>query len=288
VVLSVGLAAVAAVGDFPDVDWRFRPWALILSVLGLGLFLVAAPEIWRRLLRALGPELRPARAQAIWFASVLGRYVPTAALLPVLRVAMSEREGSPMRITLASVVYEQVLFLTANLIVAAYFVVTLPDLSGDWERFAVLVLPLLALVALQPRIFHPLADSLLVRFGREPLPLSLPGRRVFEFVGLYALTLAPAGLAIYCLAQSVYPVGADDLPVVIGSFAVANTLSVLAFILPGGLGAREAGMTLALAPVMPAAPALAVAVLSRILQLALEVAGALITPLLARRGSDQT
>jgi glycosyltransferase 2 family protein len=282
VVLGVGLAAVAAIGDFPDVDWRFRPLALMLSVLLFTAFLIPAADVWRRLLRALGPEVGLVRAQAIWFTSALGRYVPTALLLPMLRVAMAGREGVPRRVALASVAYELPLFLTANFAVGAYFVITLPDLEGEWARYLVLVFPAVAVIALQPRIFHPLADRALVRMGREPLPVSLPGRRILEFVALYAVILVLAGLSVYCLAQSVYPVGASDLPTVIGSFAVGTTLSYLAFIIPGGLGAREAGMALALYPIMPAAPALAIAVLSRILQLALEVALAIVMPLLAR------
>src|SRR2546423_986221 len=74
-VLGVGLAVVAGVGDFPDVNWRFRPAALVLSVLAFTVYLLGSAEIWRRLLRALGPELPPLRATAIWFASGLGRYV---------------------------------------------------------------------------------------------------------------------------------------------------------------------------------------------------------------------
>ena len=68
----------------------------------------------------------------------------------------------------------------------------------------------------------------------------------------------------------------------IGAFSVATIFSFLAFLLPGGLGAREAAMTLALSPIMPTAPALAIAVLSRILQLGLEVLIAVVTPMLAR------
>jgi uncharacterized membrane protein YbhN (UPF0104 family) len=105
---------------------------------------------------------------------------------------------------------------------------------------------------------------------------------VVEFVGLYAIANLIAGLGVYCLAQSVYPVGADDLPTVVSSYAVANTLSILAFMIPGGLGAREAAMAAALSPVMPTGPALAIAVLSRILQVALEVLLAILAPLLAR------
>jgi glycosyltransferase 2 family protein len=287
-VLSVGLAIVAALGDFPEIDWRLHPVALALAVVAISLYLVCSAEIWRRLLGALGPRLAPLRGHAIWYASGLGRYVPTALLLPMLRVAMCEREGSPKRVCLASIAYEGALFFTASLIVGAYFVITLPDLAGVWQRYLVLVLPAVGLVVLQPRIFHTFADRALTRFGRDRLPLSLPGRRVLEFVGLYALANVIAGLGIYCLAQSVYPVGADDLPTVVSSYAVANTLSILAFVIPGGLGAREAAMAAALSPVMPTGPALAIAVLSRILQVALEVLFALLAPVLARSGRVAT
>jgi len=285
-VLGVGLAVVAALGDFPDVAWRFRPAALLFAILAFTLYLFGSAEIWRRLLHALGPDLPPLRAASIWFASGLGRYVPTALLLPVLRMAMAEREGVPKRITLASVAYEVALFFTGSVIVGAYFVITLPDLQGIWERYLVLVLPAIALIAIHPRVFHPIADWALTRTGRAQLPLSLSGARSLEFVGMYAAACLMAGLAVYCLAQAVFPVGADDLPTVVSSYAVANTVSILAFVLPGGLGAREAGMAVALAPVVPTAPAVAVAVLSRIAQVALEVLFALITIVLTRSEAD--
>jgi glycosyltransferase 2 family protein len=287
VVLSVGLAAVAAVGDFPSVDWRFRPAALLLAVILITLYLLVSSEIWRRLLHALGPKLSPLRAESIWFASGLGRYVPTALLLPMLRMAMAERYGVPKRVTFATIVYEIALFFAGSLVVSAYFVITLPSLQGEWQRFLVLAIPVIAVVALQPRIFHTIADKVLLRLGRQPLPLSLPGPRVLEFLFLYAADTLIAGFGLYFLTQSVYPAGTGDLPTIVGSYAVANTFSILGFILPGGLGAREAGMTVALSPVMPTAPALAVAVLSRVLQLGLEVTLALITPLLARRREAQ-
>jgi hypothetical protein len=284
VVLGVGLAIVAALGDFPEIDWNLKPFALAMAIAALGVYLVLSGEIWRRLLHALGPRLAPLRAQAIWCASGLGRYVPTALLLPMLRMAMAERDGVPKRICAASVAYEGALFLAASLIVGAYFVITLPDLEGVWQRYLVLVLPVVALIVLHPRIFHTFADRILERLGRDRLPLSLPGGRVFEFVGLYAIVNVVAGLGIYGLALSVYPVGTDDLPTIVSSYAVANTLSIMAFMIPGGLGAREVAMAAALSPVMPTGPALAIAVLSRILQVGLEVLFAVGAPLLARSG----
>jgi glycosyltransferase 2 family protein len=283
VVLGVGLAVVAGAGDFPNVDWRFRPLALLLSIAAFTLYLFGSAEIWRRILGALGHDLPRTRSNAIWFSSGLGRYVPTAVLLPVLRMAMAEREGVPKRITLASVAYELALFLTGSVLISAYFVITLPDLEGIWQRYLVLVLPAIALIAIHPRVFHPLADWALTRTGREPLPVSLPGSRSAEFVVLYALLCLIAGAGIYCLAQAIFPVGADNVPTVVSSYAVANTVSILAFILPGGLGAREASMAIALHPVMPTAPAVAVAVLARIVQVALEAVWAVGAVMLARR-----
>jgi uncharacterized membrane protein YbhN (UPF0104 family) len=282
-VLSVALVVVAGVGDFPEVHWRFKPIALLLALFAFGAYLLASAEIWRRLLAAVGPELPPVRAYAIWFASGLGRYVPTALLLPMLRMAMAEREGVPKRITAATVAYELALLITGSVVVAAYFVITLPDLDGIWQRYLVLVLPAVALIAIHPRVFHPLADWALTRAGRSTLPLSLPALRSLEFVVLYAAACLIAGLGIYCLAQAITPVGADSLPTVVSAYAVANTVSILAFVIPGGLGAREASMAAALAPVMPTAPAVAVAVLSRILQVGLEMAFASGTVFLARR-----
>lgn len=282
VVLGVGFAVVAALGDFPDVGWRFRPAALLVATLGLAIFLVANAEIWRRLLQALGPELPPIRAQAIWSMSALGRYVPTAALVPVLRMALTERQGAAKRITLASLVYETALILTASVIIGAYFVITLPDLAGESQRFVVLALPLLAVIVLQPRIFHRVADYTLTRLGRARLPVALGEWRVLQFLGIYLLSMLIAGLSLYALAQSFYPVGIEDLPTAVGAFAVATLFSFLAFLVPGGLVAREVAMTLALSPIMPAAPALAIAVLSRIVQLGIEVVIAVVAPLLAR------
>jgi hypothetical protein len=160
------------------------------------------------LLLALGPKLPARKATAIWLVSGLGRYVPAAAVLPLLRVGLSEREGVPKRICLASVVYEMALFFTAALLLGAYFLIELPDLQGYWLPFLVLVCPLVALIGVHPRIFHSVAHASLQRLGRPSLPLSLPEVKVLEFVALHAVTFVAAGLSVFALAHLIYPVAA--------------------------------------------------------------------------------
>ena len=283
VVLGVGLAVWGSLSELPSIDWRWDPATLALGILGYATFLLLNAELWRRVLRALGPELAPVPSNAIWFTSNLGRFVPTSLLLPMIRMAMAEREGVSKRITLVSVVYEIALALCGGLVVGAYFIVDLPDLQDDPVRFAAIALPIIGLIMLQPGIFRRVSARVLRRLGRTEIPQVLSSRRVLEFMTLYALVYVLAGLATFALGQSVYPMGSSDIVTVLGAFAVGTTLGIIAFVVPGGLVAREAGLAVALSPIMPTAPAVAIAVLSRVVQIAMEVLLASLSQLEVRR-----
>jgi hypothetical protein len=283
VLLGVGLAVWGSLTELPDIDWRLRPLTLVLGVLGIAGFLLLDAELWRRLVVALGQQLSPLPATTIWFVSQLARFVPTSLLAPVIRTAMAEREGVAKRVTLVSIAYEVTLTICGALVVGAYFIVDLPELQGHWARFLVIALPVLGLVAMQPRIFHSLTARTLERLGRGGAPAALPARRILEFLGLYALVYVLAGLSIYALGQSIYPMGSDDIVTVMGAFAVGTTLAIVAFFVPAGLLAREAGLAVALTQVMPTAPAVAIAVLSRVVQIAVEVVLASLTQIEVRR-----
>jgi uncharacterized membrane protein YbhN (UPF0104 family) len=201
----------------------------------------------------------------------------------MMRVAMSEPEGVPKRICLASMVYEVALLLTGAVVVGAYAVVSAPDLDGHAIRYVVVVLPVLAIAALHPRVFRRLADAALVRLGRERLPVALPMTKLLGFVVVYSITWVLAGFGLYALVHGVYPIEPDDLLIVIGAPAVGYLAAALGFMVPGGLGARETGLAVVLSATLPVGVAVAVAVALRLLQMTVELACAAITPLLARR-----
>jgi uncharacterized membrane protein YbhN (UPF0104 family) len=90
---------------------------------------------------------------------------------------------------------------------------------------------------------------------------------------------------VYAFAEAIHGVAGDDIPTTIGAYSVGFAASVVAFVLPGGLGAREGAMAAALSPALPFAVALAVAVGIRLAQMGIEVLYAAITPVLARRTS---
>lgn len=268
--------------DLPEVDWRFRPGWLAVCVLAMVAFQTIHAELWTRMMGALGWPIEPWRSRAIWNVTLLGRYVPTSALMAVGRIDMSERAGVPKRVSLASIVYELGLQIAGALAVGAYFVVALPDLEGEAWRWLVVAVPIMALVALQPAIFHRLADWLLLRVGREPLPASLPARTIGLYAIGYAASFVVAGFAVLGVAQSLHPIDGGDVPTVVGAYSVGFVAGLVAFVLPGGLGARETALASALSPVLPLTLAIAVAVAVRLVQVAVELAYAGVSTLLAR------
>jgi uncharacterized membrane protein YbhN (UPF0104 family) len=284
VVAFVVLAVVAEIGRMPDVELHFAPGWLALAVVGFVIPQIICAEAWRHILAGLGEHLPFMRGNAIWNVSNLARYVPTSMLLFVVRVRLCSSAGVPGQRTIASLVYEVPVMLTGALCVGAWFVVRLPQLeSVGAVRWAVFALPIAALVIVHPAVFRPIGDRLARRMGREPLTQLLSFPQVLRFVFLYAIGFVIAGLATYALVAGVYHVDPADLPVIVGAFSAMFVVSVFAFILPGGLGAREVAFAAALAPVLPTSVAVAVAVAVRLLQMGIEVLLAVATPLIAQR-----
>jgi hypothetical protein len=281
-VVSTGIATWSRL---PDFDWRLRPlWLAVAAVAFLALHLTHA-ALWRRLLMRLDHHVHPRRSRAIWCTSGLARYTPGSVLMPMVRVAMTQPEGVPKRVCLASVIYEIALTLTGAVIIGAYALVQTPSLAGGPVRYVVLAIPVAALVCLHPRIFRPIADVLLRRFGRQSLPSTLGISTLLLFVVFYAGTWLLAGAGLYALIEGLHPVEPDDFLVVLAAPAVGYVAAALAFMLPGGLGARETALAAVLSLALPLAVAVAIAVALRLLQLTMELGCAAVTPVLARTRS---
>jgi uncharacterized membrane protein YbhN (UPF0104 family) len=256
----------------PDFDWRFSPGWLALSLVCVLGFYAIQGELWRVILHSLGEEhLHPRPARAVWGKSLIARYVPTNALMVVGRVIMAERYGVKKRVCLASIVYELGLGFGTAVMVGAYFVIQLPSLEDQPGRYVVLVLIPIVLAGFHPRIFFPLANFALRKLGREALPRPLPFTRVLEVAMGYIVAWAVIGLGTYAFAAAVQSLDAGDLPFVAAAYPVAFCVAVLTFIVPSGLGTRDAALATAMAAVMDATVATAIAVGFRIFQTAVEL-----------------
>ena len=286
-VLVFGFLALFLVTQWsklPRYHWHFRPGWLVAGFVTVLVFYSIQPQLWQLVLRALGERGDPVQLRAAWGKALLARYVPTNALMVVGRVVLAERAGITKRVCLASIVYELGIGICGAVIGGAYCVITLPSLRHVPERFVILVLIPTALVGLHPRIFKPLADWGLGKLGREPLPKAIPYRVILRLLPAFVALWLIAGVGLFCFARAIHDVPAHKLAQIASAYPVAFVVSVAAFILPSGLGAREAILAAALKPAVHSLTvATAIAVAFRIFLTACELTFVGIVTLLARR-----
>jgi hypothetical protein len=187
------------------------------------------------------------------------------------RVVMAERHGVSKRGCLASIVYEAGLAVVTAVMVGAYFVITLPRLEDQPARYAILIVVPLALVVLHPRVFQRLADFALRKLGRATLPANLPFGRVLELALVYLAGWVAMGVGVVGFAAALHPLDLEDVAYTAAAYPVAFCVAVVTFVVPGGLGTRDAALAIALAAVLPGAVATAIAVGFRIFQTAIEL-----------------
>ena len=287
VVAFVALAVVAAVGELGDRPFDVSPGFIALAIAALLALQAIQGELWRVVLSDLGVKVDRWRSQALWARSVLGRYAPTSALMPMMRMAFFAREGVPRRVVFSAVLYEVVLALLGAVAVGAWFILEQPSFERGGLRYVAIALPIAGLIVVHPKIFRPLANWALRKAGREELDRALPERQLFSLAFLYAASFVVGGVAVYALAHLFAPVSDGDVPSLVGSFAVGYLIAVVGFISPAGLGVREAGLTFVLAPALGTGPAVATAVALRLAQIVAELIYAGATSLIAKRLSPR-
>jgi hypothetical protein len=268
---SLAFFAVAKVEDVRDRVAVVEPWLVVVSILVYASLQLGLMEIWRRLLHLLHGSFGPAAEREAWQVSQLGKYVPTGAMLVVTRVLLAGRSGGSRPVALTSSVYEFVASFAAAVAITAAAIGSMDELRDSALRWAVYGAPLVLLASMHPLLFLPLANRALMRTGREPLPVALSMSRVLAFVMLYAAAFAFAGLGILALTEAITNVAPGDALLVVATFSVGYVASVLGFLLPAGLGARESGVALALSATVPVSVAVSVAVLSRLIQVGVEL-----------------
>jgi uncharacterized membrane protein YbhN (UPF0104 family) len=144
------------------------------------------------------------------------------------------------------------------------FVVSLAWTGGvDAPIAPLVVFAVVVAAALHPRIFNPLAERVVRRFGGEFRPLR--ASTVFLLLAFYSLTWVVGGIALWFLLRSV---GADpeysDVVFLGGVGAVGAIVAVISVFAPSGLGPREASMYGLMLAVASSGAALGATLLNRV------------------------
>ncbi|WP_306215215.1 lysylphosphatidylglycerol synthase domain-containing protein [Actinoplanes sp. RD1] len=254
--------------------------AFAANVAGLGLALAS----WHVLIVDGGHRVRLPLSGTMFAAGLLGKYIPGRVWGVLAQIQLGRSAGlTPARIG-SSYVASLAVSVLAGTTVGLLAAPAVLGGQGGW-----LVLPALLCLAwfVWPQGINRLA-ALAARVLRRPgVPARLSHRGIRRSLAFSAASWLVSGLHLWFLALLFGAPALRSLPLCAGGFALAMVVGSVALIVPDGWGIRELVLTVPLATVLPLPAAIAVAVASRVVILASELAAAGVVYLTyrIRRGS---
>jgi glycosyltransferase 2 family protein len=265
-VIAAGLAVYGLVSQWHELHdalarlaWYDVAGAAACVIAGLGCMMLA----WRALLAGLGSALPVPAAIRVMSIGQLGKYVPGAVWALAAQVELARDYDVPRRRSSAASLVAMVVTLVVALIVAG---VMLPLTSAHAARhyWWVLAVTPLAAVCLHPRVIKFGLDLVLKVLRRDPLEESAGAAAIARALAWTTLGWLFFGAHAWFLISDFADKGVHTFALALGGFALAWAVGFLIIFIPGGIGAREVALIAVLAPVMPSASALVVALASRV------------------------
>lgn len=253
-------------------SWPYAGAALAAGCLGLGTWMLA----WRTLLAGMGSPL-PARAGVrIYFVAQLGKYIPGSVWALVAQMELAREHKVPRERGGAAALLAMATTIASGCAVAA---ATLPLTSPEATRryWWLLVLAPVFVALLHPRVVTALLGLALRLLRRPPLTRGADLGTMALAVAWTVLGWLLFGVHAWLLVRAA---GGSGFFLTTGAYALSFTAGFLVVLAPGGVGVREAALTVSLAPVLPAGAPLVVALISRVVLTVADLAWAGIAVLL--------
>ena len=244
--------------------------AAAISVL---LSLVCSLLSWRATLAGLGTAVPLADAGRIYFVGQLGKYVPGSVWPVVAQMELGAAYGLSRPVIGTASLLTMAVAVPVALLIGLLAVPALLSADASSYLLLFLVLPVAAL-ALAPPVLNPVLERALRLARRPPLPQRLTGGAVLRVAWYAAGAHLLLGVQAWLLARDLGAEGALLLPLAVGAFSLASVAGLLALPVPAGAGVREGVLVLCLASVLPVGQALLLALVSRAVLTAADLAAA--------------
>lgn len=245
---------------------EMKPGRLALSLLAVMLGVIASTLSWQTLVDDLGKPIGVGRGAQIYLVGMLGKYLPGSIWAYVLQLELGRKAGLARARVFAATLFSIMVAAVASLLTGALAIPQLieNDPSLAWLNWLYLLLPV-GLVFLYPKVM-----TWIVRIGFKILRRPRPDHPititvVAKALGWAVLSYSLYGFHLWLLADTREGITLGPLALCIGTMGIAMIAGLLAFFLPSGAGARELVIITALAPLVGGGPALAYALVSRLM-----------------------
>ena len=243
-----------------EAEWTLDAAFLLGSFLCAGCWYLIRPWTWGMLLAHFGHPLSYRESFLVVRQAELSRYVPGAIWQYLSRVYLAGRQGVPAAATLAATMVDTVILLMASTLPALWYLTeTLPEL-GSHQRVFLVVIPVLACVALHPKLINLWAAFLSKKLKQPYTELKIRWPALAGIWGLYLLTWVIHGLGVALFVRAVLAIPLEWIPRLASHYALGWLVGMVSMIAPAGLGVRDGTFGLLASSLMPIGAAMTVAV----------------------------
>jgi uncharacterized membrane protein YbhN (UPF0104 family) len=296
VVLLVVVVAVLArnggdwLREIGNQSWDLDPLPAAASLILLMLSLWLAPIGWTALCLDADCAAGRRELRGVWFTSQLGRYIPGKVWLLAGRTAYLRTAGLPTATSVGIPFFELLYTIAATGLIAAFVTLFTPDFLAEGVLRTAAVLSAVALILLP--LLGPLR-KLVYRIrsagsgGSESSGFNVPGFWIsLRLLVFFTVIWVARGLALYLWLRS-FGVLNRGLWACTAAAPLSWLAGYIVFLVPGGIGVREAAVVAIIAGPGETGPVLAAVVGQRIVLAAMELilAGAYVksTPLFRKK-----
>ncbi len=267
--------------DLISFPWRLDLISLFFVFFFHSLALGATFAAWHLMIRRLGGFTDWRLDLRYYYLSTLAKRLPTS--IPYIggRLAMYGQHGVPAAAILNAVFLENLLVGVGGVLV---FILFLPFYS---QVPAGITLPLfiagtgLVIISLiRPQIYVEITNWLLKRMKRQTLE-NLPGRKdMLIWIGIYMLPWLFSGASMYFAPRAVSNMSGLGFFDALLVLTLATLVSLLYFVIPGGLALKEVTGSALLSTWMPVSVALTLMFIFRLIHTINEIVWARVVILL--------
>lgn len=273
-------------GKISSYEWEIEPTKLILSVVGLLIAYSFGALGWSQILRRIGSRLSYSRGAAIWFVSLLGRYLPGSIWSAVGKMYLCEKEGISKSKTGVSVILEQSYMLITGMVVFLFSLAFWHDRSSLHSLFSIFLICPVLLIFLHPRPLTAVLNPVLKWMKKDPVVINLSFSHLSKIFIFYLGYWAIFGIAFFLFIDSIYKIEFAKIVIFSGIFTVSFVIGYLTIAVPSGLGVREGMLSLLLSNYMPMPMAIMISLLSRVWITGVEIIGISSVFMLQRKSLD--
>jgi uncharacterized membrane protein YbhN (UPF0104 family) len=268
-----------------EYEWQINVYYLLAALVSVIFTFFVFSSVWRIIVLSLDKDVSYRKSFKIAYLANLGRYIPGKIWQMFGMIYLAKKEGVTEEEAVTSFGLSQIFAIPSGLLSGLVFLGLYPGVLDEYSKIpflttgviivAAAIFVVSLLVVFYPRLMESAFNRIIKIIKRQPIRLRMNKSLAAAIYGGYFLAWSLYGFSFWLFVKGITVQATALLPMA-GIFIIAYQIGYLFLLAPGGVGPREAMMTMLLAPFFgPGVPA-AIAIAARLWLIVAETVSALI------------